>query len=1205
MSKMISVASGFQYSVNIGYDLNNDDKLKNFIPTKSALTLLEDILLSTNSSSTERARVLIGAYGKGKSHIVLTILAMLMKRDLGLFKKCMPKIMENPKLYQAVQNYYDSKNKLLPVIITGSNTSLSQAFLLALQRTLSVNDLMDVMPETNYKAAVQVIARWEREFPETFSKLKEAIDIPIKAFVEDLQNYDTEAYEQFEKIYPSLTAGSVFNPFLGFDVVDLYEEAVKGLRSKGYTGIYVIYDEFSKFLESNIKEASVSDTKMLQDFAEKCNRSADLQMHLMLISHKEISNYIDKLPKQKVDGWRGVSERFKHIHLNNNFTQTYEIIASVIQKKEGIWKKFLREYESSFLGIIQRYEKHNIFSDVAMDQIENIIYGCYPLHPVSTFILPRLSERVAQNERTLFTFLSAPGQSTLPTFLDDYRDDMFELITPDLVYDYFEPLFKKEVYGGSIHENYVLTEVILDKLEEKSLESKIVKTLALMYILEQFEKLQPSKDEIASIYSISYSPEEINQAIDNLIEKEYVIYLKRSNNFLRLKQTSGVDIRQKIRDMVEVQSKKITIKETLNNSNFDNYIYPSRYNNERDMIRYFTFEFIDENEVTEDIDWNVKSQSISSDGVVYGIIPHSESSINRIREILIKTSKNCERFIFVVPRHFVEIGDIVKEFNAVSVLRDNANDDKILFDEYEVIYEDLREVINSFMRGYTRPEEYKSKYIYAGEEIIIKRKAALTELMSNICDRVYSSTPVVNNEAMNKNEITTVAHNSRSKIVAALLRNELEPNLGLTGSGQEVSIMRSTLIRTGIWEENDGIPYINLKTDKVQFMAELLAVIENFIIETKQNGKQSFAKLYERLTEPEYHIGIRKGLIPIYLAAVIHVYKREIIVSDSYGQLPISADVLAQINTKPENFDLAYLDWNPEREKYIQDLSILFNEYIIESEKGSNSYDYVVSAMRRWYMALPKYAKESKFTPNGIRISKPYQKVIRLLKQNINGNELLFEKLPSIFSENESFDEVVNGVSCVKKFYDNFVDDTKIQLVIFIKQSFVAVAYKDNVERMSLASVISDWCEALEHSVFEQLFSDGTDKCLTLFKTITNDDDATISKLAKIATDLRIEDWDEKTKLKFEENVLRFKETAESYRNTKVKEDVVNAASLYQISFTDDAGTVVTKRFERTESTKRGKLLHNQVTAALDSMGRSITDQEKRQILMEILKGLC
>lgn len=64
MSKMISVASGFQYSVNIGFDLGNDDKLINFIPTRSALALLEEVLLSTTPSSSERARILIGAYGK-------------------------------------------------------------------------------------------------------------------------------------------------------------------------------------------------------------------------------------------------------------------------------------------------------------------------------------------------------------------------------------------------------------------------------------------------------------------------------------------------------------------------------------------------------------------------------------------------------------------------------------------------------------------------------------------------------------------------------------------------------------------------------------------------------------------------------------------------------------------------------------------------------------------------------------------------------------------------------------------------------------------------------------------------------------------------------------------------------------------------------------------------------------------------------------
>ena len=157
MSKMISVASGFQYSVNIGYDLNNDNKLKNFIPTKSALALLEEILMSTSDSSTERSRILIGAYGKGKSHIMLMILSVLLKKDLSLFEKTLPKIAENPKLQQLVENYYEGKNRILPVVITGSNTSLSQAFMLALQRTLSDNDLLDIMPETNYRAVVSVI----------------------------------------------------------------------------------------------------------------------------------------------------------------------------------------------------------------------------------------------------------------------------------------------------------------------------------------------------------------------------------------------------------------------------------------------------------------------------------------------------------------------------------------------------------------------------------------------------------------------------------------------------------------------------------------------------------------------------------------------------------------------------------------------------------------------------------------------------------------------------------------------------------------------------------------------------------------------------------------------------------------------------------------------------------------------------------------
>ena len=1203
MSKMISVASGFQYSVNIGYDLNNDEKLKNFIPTKSALNLLSDILMSTNMSSSDRARVLIGAYGKGKSHIMLMILSMLMKRDLNLFENTMPRIKEDPRLLQLVENYYESNDKILPVIITGSNTSLTQAFLLALQRTLSENDLLSAMPETNYQAAIGVIRRWEKEFPNTYKAFLAEIDEPINVFIEKLENYDVSAYELFERTYPTLTSGSVFNPFLGFDVVELYESVAKGLSAYGYTGVYVVYDEFSKYLEANITDASVSDTKMLQDFAEKCARSGSLQMHLMLISHKEISNYIDKLPQQKVDGWRGVSERFKHIHINNNFSQTYEIISTVIQKEPAKWEQFCNKHEKEFENLYLRYQKHPVFSDVTKD-LDTAIKGCYPLHPVSTFILPRLSEKVAQNERTLFTFLSADGTSTLTSFLAETEEQEFKLITPDQIYDYFEPLFKKETYSGNIHSQYILTNTILDKLDDESPESRIVKTISLIYILEQFEKLKPTKEELVGIFSASYEVDEIENAIANLIENEFVVYLKRSNGYLRLKQTSGVDIRQKTHDLMESQSGKVTVKETLNESNFDNYMYPSRYNDAHEMIRYFSFEFIEGSEVRDDIDWETKSEGINADGIIYGIIPSGEDDIKHLASIIEETSTGSTRCIFVVPKHYREIESVIREYNAVKTLRDKATDDPILFDEYEVVFEDLHEIIKKFINAYTHPEEYSSIYIHNGETIGIRRKAALTELMSEICDDVYAQTPVINNEAVNKNEITNVATTSRNKIVSGLLRGELEHNLGLTGTGQEVSIMRSTLIRTGVWCEEGGIPRINLRPAEPR-MRNMLATIENFILEARQNGSMNFAVLYERLTAPEYHIGLRYGLIPIYVAAVIHEYRQQIVIADRIGQIPISVDLLMQINADPSSFNLEYLDWNPEKELYLDRLSTAFEDTIVEAERSGNLYDYVANAMRRWFMALPKYSKECKTRPSGERIVKRQLEMIRLLRQHTSSADMLFKKLPEAFNYHDDFTaDVAEEIINTKELYDGLLDELKVFLSDELTNMFAAPGERRANRRVSLTSVMKEWNDSLDDSVFEQLFPDGTDRFLGLLKGMTNDEDLFISRLAKLATDLRIEDWDSRTNRLFVDTVERYKKTAEDFHSNAITE-TINDTNTYQISFSDEDGQSVTKRFDKVEDSSRGKLLFNQITAAIDSMGHSITEQEKRQILMEVLKKLC
>ena len=63
--------------------------------------------------------------------------------------------------------------------------------------------------------------------------------------------------------------------------------------------------------------------------------------------------------------------------------------------------------------------------------------------------------------------------------------------------------------------------------------------------------------------------------------------------------------------------------------------------------------------------------------------------------------------------------------------------------------------------------------------------------------------------------------------------------------------------------------------------------------------------------------------------------------------------------------------------------------------------------------------------------------------------------------------------------------------------------------------------------------------------------------------------------------------------------------ALVTCYMTDSEGREVVKTFNRSEYSTRAKLLYNEITNSIDEMGQSITEQEKRQILIEILEKLC
>ena len=57
--------------------------------------------------------------------------------------------------------------------------------------------------------------------------------------------------------------------------------------------------------------------------------------------------------------------------------------------------------------------------------------------------------------------------------------------------------------------------------------------------------------------------------------------------------------------------------------------------------------------------------------------------------------------------------------------------------------------------------------------------------------------------------------------------------------------------------------------------------------------------------------------------------------------------------------------------------------------------------------------------------------------------------------------------------------------------------------------------------------------------------------------------------------------------------------------FVDENGKAMQRMFDRIERSKRSDVLYRKIESAIRDMGNSVSPQEKRQVLMEILEKLC
>ena len=81
LKDVIKLDERFQTSVNIRFDIDKISKIDEFIPAKSTLNVLESYLESIFEKKNNKSTLLVGPYGKGKSHLLLVLLALLQNRN--------------------------------------------------------------------------------------------------------------------------------------------------------------------------------------------------------------------------------------------------------------------------------------------------------------------------------------------------------------------------------------------------------------------------------------------------------------------------------------------------------------------------------------------------------------------------------------------------------------------------------------------------------------------------------------------------------------------------------------------------------------------------------------------------------------------------------------------------------------------------------------------------------------------------------------------------------------------------------------------------------------------------------------------------------------------------------------------------------------------------------------------------------------------
>lgn len=1175
---LVKSSENFQSSVNLQFDLDKKDKIDKYIPTVQSVQILKRYLSAIyyKKNKKDHATVLIGPYGRGKSHLLLILSSIINCNDISNnhIKSLIDRLDKVDSEAAELATKVATEKRLLPVIISCNHTNINQSFLLALKEALEKNDLNDLFPETYFEAAVSAINRWEKSYEYAFKLLKKLVKekkTTINNLKISLKQYNREAYNMFCEIYPQISNGAEFNPLKNTDIVQLYTQVSKELCDKyNYSGVYIIFDEFSKFLESDAATSDMQNMKIIQDFAELSKSSDAFEMHLCCVTHKGILDY------SQSDSFRTVEGRFANVYFVASSEQSFELVANALEHTDE-FERYIKKYETELSSVLDKSHSLGIFNEIPEDKFNKIMLGCFPMHPVTTYSLIKISELVGQNERTLFTFLSDTSSNTLSEFLNkEIEDGKAELLTLDIVYDYFSELFKYEVFSPRIHSVWVRTNVALKQARDDINQIKIIKTVALMNIINQDDFI-PVSDSIKK--SLGFKDEEFNIAIETL-KRNHVLTLRHDRQYAFL-TSSGVNIRQAVSDYIERGLVKLDRPAIFKETYSTPYILPRQYNGDKCMMRFFRTTFM---EVEDFLNYNGDFDNLKNgaDGlVIYLITDHDNDDINSVEKLT--SLKLPENILFCVSDPWQE-NEVLNEYLAVCALENGKEVHDLHFKEELLLYkEDLYKTIQNKVNHIYSPSNQAAVYYNSGvgyDSII--NNTMLNRELSKICNSYYAQTPIINNEMINKNNLTSPIKKARLKLIDWLLFHPEEIPL-MEGAGPEVSILRSTIVVPGLSEHSSSSDK-NLNT--------ILEYLSN-LIEKAEDEKIAISEIYTHLMSAPY--GMRKGVIPIYISYVFRKYRDRIIFYFKDKEIELTGEQFNHCDKNPENYSFKIEKGTKEKDTYLQ---FILESLAPESVNVINKRSHAVKAMQLWFRGLPKFARDHEFyyvsEENDKRKVEDNIKKFRknIILYDINSYNFLYEYIPDLF-EDDNFTNLKDRLGDFFENSNSFIEEFKKWLCRKVLDIF------RNHTNGELFSVMHEWHRKLNESTRIHIFDADTNIILKFINTNENyDNEYVISTIARDITTFAIEDWNDSMVDEFLSTVERCVKGVNDYNEAEHSSEEQNVSITLNLD-----GNVYEKQLDNSEISPIAETALNNIETVFEDYADAISPQDRVSILLKLLRA--